>query len=367
MARFVFATIDPLTLPAGEEFVALVRDVAAKGHEAVLVHADPESPDLSPGVTFVRWATSGARSLRDGRLLLRLIRQTRPDAVAGRRAALNWSMVLGRLFRVPLRMAWDDTLPDANVFDAGRRGLWARSLRWRRALVYSCATRLFVASRASVEQMAQWFKVGAERCEVVGYGVAASREIGESQPGPTKEVVALGRLVRSKNHALLIRAVARLPSALRERLGVRIIGDGPERAALARLVADLGVEDVVSLAGSMDNRAARRAMASADVFVHPSLYDNLPFAIIEAFAEGLPVIATRVGGIPELIDDGTNGLLIDGGDEAGLARALERVLSDEPLREKLGANARARFYDCYEMDAWAARVSALLLNDVRAR
>jgi glycosyltransferase involved in cell wall biosynthesis len=367
MARFVFATIDPLAVPAGEEFVAVARHLVGRGHHAVVVHRDTGIPATSDGVRFVRWASDGANGAADGRLMGRLIRELRPDCIAGRRAALNWSMVLGRLFGVPVRIAWDDTVQDANVFDAGRLSLRQRALFRRRSFVYRCATRIIAASHASVERMGVWFGVRPERCEVLGYGVRAPADAAARRCAPAGRVVAVGRLVPSKNHALLVRAIAKLPHDLREGLTVQIIGDGTQRPVLAALIADLGVGDVVELTGAMDNRSARAAVSSASVFVHTSVFDNLPFAIIEASAEGIPVVATRVGGIPEIIDDGVNGLLVDEGDVDGLAAALERIVRDDALRTMLGANARARFFERYEMEGWASRVADLLAGDVALR
>jgi glycosyltransferase involved in cell wall biosynthesis len=277
-------------------------------------------------------------------------------------------MALGLVFRVPVRIAWDDTVQDANVFDAGGLSARQRLLFLRRSIVYRCATRIIAASGAAVERMGVWFRIGPERCRVLGYGVAAPETMtDERRCTGTKRVVALGRLVPSKNHALLVRAVAELPAARREALSVEIIGDGTQRPVLAALIEDLGLQEVVHLKGSMDNRLARAAVSSADVFVHTSIFDNLPFAIIEAFGEAVPVVGTRVGGIPELIDDGVNGLLVDDGDVAGLARALDRILSDDSFRATLGTNARARFDERYEMEGWASRVADLLLDDLATK
>ena len=147
-------------------------------------------------------------------------------------------------------------------------------------------------------------------------------------------MVAVGNLYPVKDHATLLRALARLPAAR-----VAIAGRGDQEEPLRRLAAELGLSDRVHLLGLRDD--VETVFAAADVFVQPSLSEGLPLAVLEAMANGLPVVATRVGGIPEAVVDGKTGLLVPPGDPAALAAALAAVL-DADDRGACDGRCRAR-------------------------
>ena len=146
-----------------------------------------------------------------------------------------------------------------------------------------------------------------------------------------------GRLSREKGVDLLVRAAARVG-----RSELRIVGDGPEAAPLRDLADRVGA-DTIRFTGYLSGDALREALAGASFVVLPSRwYENLPFSIMEAFASGKPVVATDIGGIPEMVDDGENGLLFPLGDEAALADRIGRLLDDDALRRAMGRSARAK-------------------------
>jgi glycosyltransferase involved in cell wall biosynthesis len=122
-----------------------------------------------------------------------------------------------------------------------------------------------------------------------------------------------------------------------------LIGLGPLEADLKALAAQLGVGDRVLFPGSRDD--VYRLLPALDVFALSSRFEGLPIALLEAMATGVAPVATRVGGIPEVITDGQDGLLVDPGDTSALAAALARVLGDDDLRARVGAAAMVRAGD----------------------
>lgn len=150
-------------------------------------------------------------------------------------------------------------------------------------------------------------------------------------------VGCVGRLVALKNHHRMIDV---MPELLRQHptLKLVIIGDGPRAEALRSQVAERGLQGQVVLAGQRQNVGA--LLGAFDVFALPSQTEGLSIALLEACGSGLPVVATRVGGNVEIIQDGQTGLLIPPDDDAALAGALHRMLSDLKLRQTLGAAAR---------------------------
>ena len=118
-----------------------------------------------------------------------------------------------------------------------------------------------------------------------------------------------------------------------------MIGDGPERQSLEFRVSELGLEDRVSFAGARGQEETLALMAACDVFVLNSTYEGLPHVVLEAMAVGLPVVATDAGGIPELVQHGSNGLLIPASGR-GLTDSLAALLADKAMRESLSEGAR---------------------------
>jgi glycosyltransferase involved in cell wall biosynthesis len=173
---------------------------------------------------------------------------------------------------------------------------------------------------------------------------------------PEALVVAMVTVLRKgKGHDLAVQAIAQL----RQRhptLTLLVVGDGPERLHIAELAAPLG--DGAVLTGHRDD--IPEVLGAADVLLHPTLMDAFPTILLEACAVGLPVLATAVGGIPEIVTDGRNGLLLPAPpSSATIAAGLERLLGDPILRARLGAEARARYEREFSAERWAKRLRSV--------
>lgn len=168
----------------------------------------------------------------------------------------------------------------------------------------------------------------------------------------TELALAVGNLYPVKDHATLLQA-----AALRSGLAVAIAGRGGEEQRLRALAGALGVADRVRLLGLRDDVA--RLLAAADVFVQPSRSEGLPLAVLEAMAAGLPVVASRVGGIHEAVVDGETGLLVGPGEPDVLAAAIARVLDTPGWREALGHEGRVRVEQEFSVARMAQRYRAL--------
>jgi glycosyltransferase involved in cell wall biosynthesis len=161
----------------------------------------------------------------------------------------------------------------------------------------------------------------------------------------------VGRLVDHKNLPMLVRAAGRL-AARGSTLRFVLVGDGPLAGETRRAITDAGLDARVTLAGERDDAA--ELMCAADMLVLPSWREGLPNVVIEAMQAGCAVIATRAGGIPELIRDGETGLLVAIDDDAALAAALERLEHDPGLRARLAAAAQTRAAQDYGVEAMVA-------------
>jgi glycosyltransferase involved in cell wall biosynthesis len=172
-----------------------------------------------------------------------------------------------------------------------------------------------------------------------------------SVPG-SKVIGMVARLDLQKGFEYLLRAVRELCNSF-EALKVVIVGDGPDRAAIQKMIEEFGLQSNVVLAGQQSDMPG--VYAAMDIFVLPSLNEGLPMTILEAMAASRPVVATRVGAIPKVINDGENGLLVDPKDTDGLRNALARLLSDSELCRRLGEKAHAWVSRNYTSEAMALK------------
>lgn len=168
--------------------------------------------------------------------------------------------------------------------------------------------------------------------------------------------ITVGRLAAVKNYEMLLRSFA---SVLCAYPGCRlhIVGDGPERSILESLVQDLGIAASVAFLGFQTD--VHRLLAESDVFVLSSRYEGISIALLEAMRAGLPVIATRVGGMPEVVLDGETGILVGDGDETAMARAMGRLIESPAEGEAMGARGYAQTQEEFSIRAAAEKYLSL--------
>jgi sugar transferase (PEP-CTERM/EpsH1 system associated) len=160
-------------------------------------------------------------------------------------------------------------------------------------------------------------------------------------------VLQVARLDRIKDHATAIRAIA-AAAQHNHRLRLMIVGEGPERQTIERLVARHGLERRIVLLGQ--RRDIPRLLEAADAFLLSSVSEGIPVTVIEAMAAGVPVVATAVGGVPELVVDGETGLLAPRGDDQKLSECLLRLATDGQLRDRIRRDARLRIESNFSED-----------------
>ncbi len=186
------------------------------------------------------------------------------------------------------------------------------------------------------------------------------RGIGVKNGGPL--LLSVGRLVYQKGHEYLVHAMPRILGRYPDTKAV-ICGEGALRSALERQISELGLEDCVKLLGNRNDIS--QYLASADVFVLPSRWEGLPVALLEAMAAGLPVVATRVEGVDEVVENERQGLLVPPQDSNALAEALLQLIGDPQLRKQMGAAARHRIQTHYTLDIMCEKYLQVMTSFVR--
>ena len=184
-----------------------------------------------------------------------------------------------------------------------------------------------------------------------------------SPPVGDPHIVCVGRLVHIKGQSLLLQALCELG---RRGLLARatLVGDGPRRAELEALATQLGVSERVTFAGSVGQDAIWAIYRSAEVFCLPSMAEGLPVVLMEAMALEVPVVSTRIMGIPELVEDGVTGLLVAPGRVGPLADALERLLRDPELRARIGSAGRQKVLSDFDVNESARQLSTIFHSKI---
>jgi glycosyltransferase involved in cell wall biosynthesis len=228
---------------------------------------------------------------------------------------------------------------------------------------YACAHRIVANCQAGADRLR---REGVPRAKiaVVPNGIAISIAHTMRRADWRPRIVVVANLRPEKGHDVLLDAAALV---VREFPDIRIdfVGGGTERAALEARTSRLGLGGVVSFRGHIDDVPS--ALAEADLFVLPSRSEAFPNAVLEAMAAGLPIVATRVGGVPELVDDGRTGLLVPPGSAAELARRLCELLSQPALAARLGQAAQREAKSRYSFDRMVASFESIYLTELTRR
>ena len=354
------------------EFATFLR---ARGHEVKVV----TTASLAPATEAypVRWVSRrlpvGIRHLAGVVAIARSAASV--DVVYAtsmtRRAALGTALTMRPLV---LKLTADEAYEresrggrfagDLDAFQQHRGGLRVALLRRTRNWAVGRARHVFSPS-AYLREL------------VVGWGIPAERV--SVSPNPAPEVPPLppreelraefglegptlafaGRLMAAKALDVALAAVALVPEA-----ALVLVGDGPDRAALEQQRDDLGLGGRVEFLGGLSRDAVLRVFRAADAVLLSSRWENFPHVIVEALAVGTPVIASAVGGVPEVVRDGENGLLVPAGDPEALAVAIRRLLGDRELRARLAA-AAAPSVESYSAERLLGQIEAELAKVVR--
>jgi glycosyltransferase involved in cell wall biosynthesis len=327
----------------------IAEGLAQRGH-AVTVVTLSDRLDHEDGVypfRVIRLPRRAFKPWRMGRTVLVLLRLgRRADILFVNGLALE-SVLANFVLRKPLVMkvvgdlAWeratsrDWTADDFETFQKRRYGLRIELLKALRSWWTRRADRVIVPSRYLARWVAGW-GVPAEKIVVI-YNAVEPVDGVEPLPVPLRtpiKAVTVGRLVPWKRVDRLIEALKEVPE-----LGLVVVGDGPELSRLEHAAQELGVSDRVCFAGQRSKRETLSLMAACDFFVLNSTYEGLPHTVLEAMALGLPVIATAVGGTPEVVRDGETGVLVPGR-YGTLGASLSALARDPALRRRLGWAAR---------------------------
>jgi glycosyltransferase involved in cell wall biosynthesis len=324
----------------GPEFA---RFLVERGHEVTVVTMGDREPDVRPCEVVV---VSRAQRfpVRYGRVAAIATRRARRADILYATATYAAASLASPVSRTPLVAK---LVSDPAYERARRYGLFdgtleqfqqpastrVEALKRLRTHALRRASALVVPS-AYLAEIAGGWGLDRTRLTVLPNPAPAVPELPPSlQPSGTFTFV--GRLTRQKALDVAFAAVAQVPNAR-----LVVIGDGPDRDRLEAAARDAGAGDRVEFRGALPRLDALAVVAGSTAALLTSEWENFPHSAVEALAVGVPVVSTAVGGVPEIVRDGENGLLIPVGDVDAVAAAMTRVLSDDGLRARLSRGAR---------------------------
>jgi L-malate glycosyltransferase len=238
------------------------------------------------------------------------------------------------------------------------RRVWNFLLGW-------ATDRVLVGSSQVWQDVRRYDGVPASRLRLMPYGIPLadldtplSREQARERLGVSGGLVmgAVGRLEEQKGHTYLLASLPELRRAIPD-LRLCLVGAGRQAGALKRQARELSLESCVQFLGT--RRDLAEIFRALDLFVQPSLWEGLPLALLKAMGAGLPVVATRVSGSREVIEDGVNGCLVEPGSPEALARVILELHRQPEVRLRLGAAARRTVADRYSLEAMLHQLAAL--------
>ncbi|PTL84270.1 glycosyltransferase family 4 protein [Vitiosangium sp. GDMCC 1.1324] len=328
--------------------LAFCREAAERGHRVDAWLSDPMLPSF---VTELK--ASGARldelmKLEESGLVPMARRLGAYDIIHLNFISPRSLAALGAYAAWPARVLYTAHSDYVDPDD----GVVRRSLRW----TLNRSTMFRVHSLAGVSEFVRIkegrrFGLYPYRSRTITNGVDIQRfHPRERQPGGPVELITVANLVENKGVHHLLRALGRLCTP---KVRLRVVGDGPAQRSLRALAMELGIQHQTEFLGLRSD--VHELLGTSDICIQPTLMEAFGLTIAEAMACGCAVVASQVGGVPELIDHGRNGLLVPPGDEVGLARALELLLSDPVLRYQLGHAARQTACELFDLSRTVKR------------
>jgi glycosyltransferase involved in cell wall biosynthesis len=301
-----------------------------------LEEAKIEVVEFPPGTSLM-----SARAVRQSLRLQRFLRERRFEVFHAHDVYSNvMGVPMARMARIPLVIASRRDLGDWWWYTPRNRFFLRQILR---------LANVVVANSAMVAEYVETSEgVPRRKLRVIRNAVKLTHAPPVQSPAH-RSIICVGNMhTEAKGHRYLLEAAVAVISA-HPSVQFLLIGDGPLRSRLERLSHDLGLSGSVTFLGQRED--VHSWLRSAECAVLPSLSEGLPNAVLEYMAAGLPIVATRVGGIPELIHDQVDGLLVPPADAHALGEALVRVLTDRALSGKIAKNAFQRAASEYSIDA----------------
>lgn len=332
--------------PISQYFQALASDLASRGWDVIFLADKKLTSTPKIGAYELKfWPSDRPTKIADAVFLWKLLRKAKPNGLVCSFGATNLCLLLGWIHRVPLRIAWVHTLSTQIARDTKKSERHLSLLKWRKKRIYTLASQFVVNSHATADDTCASYEVSTSKIQIHPYllndRIDRLNDLNlyiSRQPW----IVCVGRLDPSKGQDILIQAFAIFVKKNPEFL-LKIVGAGPAETSLRYLADKLKISNHVNFMGLQSQSVVHKIINDARVLVCPSYSEALGIVNLEALMHGTPVVASRVGGITDIMTDEVEGFLFKAGDVQELAEKLVRVIQNPDQWEQMSQLARKKF------------------------
>lgn len=335
-----------------QQFQSIAHELVNLGHQVVILmdyrKKNLESADSNPAL--YSWLSPRPTHLQDALLLQKLIWKYQPDCMISQFGSENLFLFLGWLNKISCRVTWHHSILE-NPKNVNYKERIKRSyFTWRKRTVLRLATKIVSVSDAAGKDANKVFSVPLEKIITMHNSLKDPLpDIHIKAKLDRNRITCTSALVDAKGQETLLHAIALIHQDF-PAIVVDFIGAGDSREKLKKLSQSLMVEEKCLFSGLVSYKEVLSRMHNSYLTVFPTRSEAFGLVAIESMAVGTPVIASNVGGLPEIIQDGVEGFLFPVGDHRILAEKISMLLSDLELRTKMGHNARKKYLSDFNLE-----------------
>ena len=333
----------------GDYYRALSDELVNRGYYLKILtpgkRTHKEVHDTNPAI--YTWPSYRPTKFRDACYLYKLARQFRPVMILANFSTVNISMLISCLLGIPIRLA---TYRTAAHFDFLSENFLKKQyvFKIRKSIAYRFATKVLPVAEILSEEIKQIYRVPDEKIQYFHNAIKDPGLSIKKNFNHDMELICVGGLKEGKGQDILLQAIVFVKKAY-PNIHLSLVGSGDWQEHLLRLVSNCGIKENVSFWGNLPHPQVMSKISNSNILILPTRYDACPKVIIEAMSVKTPVIASNIGGIPELIRDGFDGFLVPPDNSEILAERIIYLLKYPEISIKMGKNAYERFLGKFEL------------------
>jgi glycosyltransferase involved in cell wall biosynthesis len=312
---------------------------------------------INENLTVIEWPGKRPVNFKDFVFAFRLMKKHKPYLLVSNFAANDIMMIAGKLTAVKIRISYFHTLVAQHISDFGKLDFRQQINIFRKGFAFRAATTMIASSNAGKKELIKYYKIKEPQIVVFPNSITDKRII--NIPESIEKIGFVGRLHVSKGIDILINALKKVAEVFPQ-IRLIIIGKGPEEIKLKKQVEECRLQNNITFVNGISYDKVFQFLASINFLIVPSRIDNLPTVVMEAFSTGTPVIGSNSGGIPDMIDDGYNGLLFEKENADDLAGKILNLLKNTEQRNLFSKNARKTFEKKFSVENHPERFEAML-------
>lgn len=335
-----------------------LAEVLSKENQVVFISQMrlPNTPlQINPNLKVVQWPNKKPRSIKDVMFCYKLMKEFKPDITISHFTAQTIMSFVGKTLGIKNRISWYHTLLEQLELDFKGSSFKFAIQKLRRKFILNLTTNIVTVSNYAQNEINTKYGIPKKNIQVINNGVA-----NHSLRNNSNELnfVFLGRYDECKGLDILIKAIAIVKQQMPD---VKFsFAGGKLNTSFSDLIKQQNVEDVIQNIGYIQYDQVPDYLCSSYALIVPSRIDNLPTVVLEAFSCGTPVIGSKSGGIPEMIENGVNGLLFEKENAQSLAEKIIELANKPDDRTMMSANARTSFENKFTIEHYTKNVISFL-------